>query len=121
LPVSGDTVKIKFQTPRMLDEVEARTKEMKRKFRDAELEFNLLILLESVIDEVNGTKLDPLKAETYISKLPAKDMTKIVNNLDALNELIGLDTSLFIDCPNCNSEVKTFFRFGTEFFRPTNI
>ena len=30
LPVSGDTVKIKFQTPRMLDEVEARTKEMKR-------------------------------------------------------------------------------------------
>jgi hypothetical protein len=121
LPVSGDTVKIKFQTPRMLDEIETKTKDMKRKFRDAELEFNLLVLLESVIDEVNNAKLDPLKAETYISKLPARDMTKIVNNLDALNELIGLDTSLFIDCPHCNSEVKTFFRFGPEFFRPTNI
>jgi hypothetical protein len=121
LPVSGDTVKIKFQTPRMLDEIEAKTKEMKRKFREAELEFNLLVLLESVIDEVNGIKLDPFKAENYITKLAARDMTKIVNNLDALNELIGLDTSLFIDCPSCNSEVKTFFRFGTEFFRPTNI
>ena len=121
LPVSGDTIKIKFQTPRMLDEIEAKTKEMKRKFRDAELEFNLLILLESVIEEVNGNKLDPLKAENYITKLPAMDMTKIVNNLDALNELIGLDTTLFLDCPNCNGEVKTFFRFGAEFFRPTNI
>ena len=121
LPSSGDTVKIKFQTPRMLDEIEAKTKEMKRKFREAELEFNLLVLLESVIDEVNGVKLDPLKAETYISKLPARDMTKIVNNLDALNELIGLDTSLFLDCPHCNSEVKTFFRFGPEFFRPTTV
>jgi hypothetical protein len=121
LPVSGDVVKLKFQTPRMLDDIEAKTKEMKRKFRDAELEFNLMILLEEIIDEVNGIKLDPMKAEAYVSKLPARDMTKIVNSLDALNECIGLDTSLFVDCPNCTSEVKTFFRFGTEFFRPTNI
>ena len=121
LPVSGDTVKIKFQTPRMLDELEAKTNEMKRKFRDAELEFRLLILLTSVIDEVNGNKLDPLKAENYVNKLAARDMTKIVNNLDALNACIGLDTSLFVDCQNCLGEVKTFFRFGTEFFRPTTI
>lgn len=121
LPVSGDTVKIKFQTPRMLDELEARTNEMRRKFREAELEFRLLVLLETVIDEVNGVKLDPLKAENYISKLAARDMTKIVNNLDALNACMGLDTSLFVDCPKCMSEVKTFFRFGAEFFRPSNI
>lgn len=121
LPVSGDTIKIKFQTPRMLDELDAKTNEMKRKFRDAELEFRLLILLTSVIDEVNGNKLDPLKAEAYVNKLAARDMTKIVNNLDALNACIGLDTSLFVDCQNCKGEVKTFFRFGTEFFRPTTI
>lgn len=121
LPVSGDTIKIKFQTPRMLDELDAKTNEMKRKFRDAELEFRLLILLTSVIDEVNGNKLDPLKAEAYVNKLAARDMTKIVNNLDALNACIGLDTSLFVDCQNCQGEVKTFFRFGTEFFRPTTI
>ena len=121
LPVSGDTIKLKFQTPRMLDDIEAKTKEMKRKFRDAELEFNLLVLLESVIDEVNGTKLDPMKVENYINKLAARDMTKIVNNLDALNALIGLDASLYVDCPHCSSEVKTFFRFGAEFFRPTTV
>lgn len=121
LPVSGDVVKLRFQTPRMLDTIEAKTRDMKRKFRDAELEFNLLVLLEEIIDEVNGNKLDPLKAEAYVSKLPARDMTKLVNTLDALNECIGLDTTLIVDCPQCTSEVKTFFRFGTEFFRPTNI
>lgn len=121
LPISGDEIKIRFQTPRMLDEIESRTKEIKRKFREAELEFNLLCLLEAVIDEVNGKKLDPIKAEAYITKLAARDMTKIINNLDALNECIGLNTALFVDCPKCTSEVKTFFRFGTEFFRPTNV
>jgi len=121
LPVSGDTIKIRFQTPRMLDETEAQVKEAKRKFRSAEIEFDLLFLLKSVIEEVNGQKLDPTKLEVYIDKLPAKDMTKIVNNIDALNACVGIDGTLFVDCPNCGGEVRTSFRFGPEFFRPTNI
>lgn len=121
LPVSGDTVTIKFQTPRMLDETDAKTKELKRKFRDAEVEFNLLVILQQVIDEVNGAKLDPTKAETYINKLAAKDMVKIINNLDALNACIGISSELILDCPNCGGEVHTHFRFGSEFFRPTTV
>jgi len=121
LPVSGDTVRIRFQTPRMLDEVEAHAKEMKRKFKNADIEFDLLFLLKAVIDEVNGLKMDSSHLEAYINQLPAKDMTKIVNNLDELNACVGIDSSLFVDCPNCGGEVKTFFRFGSEFFRPTNI
>jgi endogenous inhibitor of DNA gyrase (YacG/DUF329 family) len=121
LPMSGDSVKIKFETPRMLDEIEAKTKEMKRKYREADIEFDLLVLLEEIIDEVNGEKLDPMNAESYINKLPAKDMTKIINNLDALNSCIGLSAELLLDCPECGREVKTFFRFGSEFFRPTTI
>ena len=121
LPVSGDTVKIRFQTPRMLDEVELQAKDAKRKYRTADVEFDLLYLLKSVIDEVNGIKLDPMKAEAYIEKLPAMDMTRIVNNLDALNACVGIDSTLFVDCPKCGGEVRTFFRFGSEFFRPTNV
>jgi hypothetical protein len=41
--MSGDSVKIKFETPRMLDEIEAKTKEMKRKYREADIEFDLLV------------------------------------------------------------------------------
>jgi len=121
LPVSGDKVKLRFQTPRILDEIDLQVKEAKRKYRTADIEFDLLYLLKAAIDEVNGEKMDPLKIEQYINNLPAKDMTKIVNGLDALNACVGLDSTLFVDCPKCGGEVKTFFRFGSEFFRPTNI
>jgi hypothetical protein len=121
LPVSGDKVKLKFQTPRMLDEIELQTKEAKRKYKSADIEFDLLFLLKNIIDEVNGVKLDPIKIETYINNLPAKDMAKIVNGVDALNACVGIDSTLYVDCPHCGGEVRTSFRFGPEFFRPTNI
>lgn len=121
LPKSGDTIKIKFQTPHMLDDIELQTKEAKRKFKSADVEFDLLFLLKNVIDEVNGAKMSPDKLETYINNLPAKDMVKIVNNVDALNACVGVDSKLIVDCPHCGGEVRTFFRFGSEFFRPTNI
>jgi hypothetical protein len=121
LPVSGDTVKIKFQTPRMLDEIEIQTKEAKRKIKDIDAELDLLFLLRNTIDEVNGNKIPPERLEVYINNLAAKDMIKIVNNLDALNACVGLDSTLYLDCPHCGGEVRTSFRFGAEFFRPTNI
>lgn len=121
LPISGDTITIRFQTPRMLDEIEAKTREMKRKYKDADIDFNLLILLQHIISEVNGMKMESSRLESYINKLPVKDTIKIINNLDALNDCVGIDSSLDIDCPKCGGEVHTFFRFGPEFFRPTNI
>ena len=121
LPISGDTIKIKFQTPRMLDDIDLQTKDAKRKYKSADAELELLFLLKNVIDEVNGNKLAPEKVENYINNLPAKDMVKIVNNLDELNACVGLNSTLYLDCPNCGGEVRTSFRFGAEFFRPTNI
>ena len=121
LPRSGHTVTLKFQTPRMLDEVESKTKEMKRKFKTAEINFELLTLLSSVIDTVDGTKLDSVRLEGFINKLPALDMTKILNCVDILNAQIGIDNNLSIECPKCGGEVRTTFRFGSEFFRPSNI
>lgn len=121
LPKSGSVITLKFQTPKLLDEIEAKTKEMKRKYKDADISFDLLVLLETVIDTVDGEKLNPAKAESFINKLPALDMAKIVNTLDELNAMIGLDNSLTIDCTKCGGEVHTSFRFGSEFFRPTTI
>ncbi len=121
LPRSGHTVTLKFQTPRMLDEIESKTKDMKRKFKTAEINFEILTLLSSVIDTVDGTKLDSVKLEGFINKLPALDMTKILNSVDILNDLVGIDNKLVVDCPNCGGEVHTSFRFGQEFFRPSNI
>ncbi len=119
LPVSKHVVVLKPQTPRMLDEQEARAKDLRRKYKNAELSFELLVLLTSVIDTVDGSKMDSTKLETFINTLPARDMNKIVNAIDTLNAMIGIDNTLYVDCPACGGEVKTSFRFGTEFFRPT--
>ncbi len=121
LPKSGHIVTLNFQTPRMLDETEAKVKEMKRKFKSAEIAFDLLVLLESVIDTVDGEKIEGTKLETFINNLPALDMTKIVNSVDELNAMVGIDNRLFVDCNKCGGEVETSFRYGPEFFRPTNI
>jgi hypothetical protein len=121
LPRSGHTVTLKFQTPRMLDENENRVKELKRKFKSADVSFDLMVLLTSVIDTVDGIKMDQNRLEGFVDKLPAMDMTKIVNAVDELNAQVGLDNDLIIDCNKCGGEVHTSFRFGSEFFRPTNI
>ena len=121
LPKSGSVVTLKFQTPRMLDEIENRTREMKRKYKTADIAFDLLVLLECVIDTVDGAHLEASKVETFINNLPAMDMAKIVNSIDELNAMVGIENKLTVDCPKCGGEVRTSFRYGTEFFRPTNI
>ena len=121
LPRSGSTVTLNFQTPRMLDENENTVKELKRKFKDAQIDFNLMVTLTSAIDTVDGLHMDPIKLETFVNRLPALDMTKIVNAVEELNRLVGLDNSIIVPCDKCGGEVPTSFRFGSEFFRPTNI
>jgi hypothetical protein len=119
LPRSGVEVTLKVQTPRSLDENESKVKDLKRKYRSAETSFDLLVLLTSAIDKVDGEKLDSFKLETFINNLPAMDMNRIIAGIDHLNNLIGIENSLFVDCPVCGGEVQTTFRYGTEFFRPS--
>jgi hypothetical protein len=121
LPVSGNSITLKFQTPRMLDEIDGKVKELERKYKDADINFEPLVQLKCVIDTVNGTKLDETKLETFINKLPAKDLLKIQNNINALNGSLGLNTLLTVPCTKCGNNIMTFFRFGPEFFRPSNI
>ena len=121
LPVSGDSITIKYQTPRMLDEIEAKTKELKRRYKDADIDFNVYQTLLSVVDEVNGQKMSPDRLETYINRLPANDMLTIIYGVKKLNDSIGIENTLTVDCTECGGEVQTFFRYEPEFFRPTTI
>ena len=121
LPKSGSTVTLNFQTPRMLDENENKVKDYKRRFKDAEIDFSLLVTLTSAIDTVDGLHMDSVKAETFVNRLPAMDMTKILNSIEELNKLVGIKNSIIVSCNKCGGEVPTSFRFGSEFFRPTNI
>ncbi len=121
LPRSGSKITLNFQTPRILDENEAYVKDMKRRFKDAEMDFTLMSTLMSAIDTIDGSAIDSVKLETFINRLPALDMTKILNAIEELNSIVGIDNSITVNCNKCGGEVLTSFRFGSEFFRPTHI
>lgn len=121
LPKSGHTITLAFQTPRSLDEQATRVKDLKRQFKNAELDFGLLASIAACVDEVDGTKFNQLKLESFIENLPVADMTKIINQSDKLNRCFGINGQITLDCEHCGGEVITFFRIGQEFFRPTHI
>lgn len=121
LPKSNHVVSLKFQTPHLTELTENTAKEYKRRYKTAEVSFDLLALLLNTIDYVDGEKYTDTELENFINRLPVLDINKILNTLDELNSMLGIDTTFHIDCPKCGNEIKSFFRIGTEFFRPSNI
>ena len=121
LPKSNRIVTLNFLSPRIAEEMEVKVKDMKRRYKNATIDFETLVRLLVNIDLVDGEKKSETELENFITTLPALDLQKILNNIDKLNQQIGLDNTLYITCPKCGEEITTFFRFGPEFFRPTTI
>ena len=121
LPKSGRRITLKFTTPHLLDDIEIKAKEAQRKYKDASIDFETKIRVTSSIDTIDGEVKGIVDLETIIDNLPAADFQKILNNIDNLNQCIGLRNELFITCPHCGEEIRTFFRFGPEFFRPSTL
>lgn len=121
LPRSNKAISLKFTSPRMIEEAEVKVKDMKRRYKNATIDFDTLVKLQINIDLVDGESKTEMELEDIITNLPAMDLQKLLNNIDKLNQQIGLDNILYLTCPKCGQEVTTFFRFGPEFFRPTNI
>ena len=121
LPKSGRFITLDFISPRKVEEMEVKVKDMKRKYKNATIDFETLVRILSNIDLVDGEKKTDTELENIVTNLPAMDLQKILNNIDKLNQQIGLDNILYLTCPKCGEELTTFFRFGPEFFRPSNI
>jgi hypothetical protein len=121
LPKSGRIITLRFLSPRMVEEMEVKVKDMKRRYKNATIDFETFVRLLTNIDLVDGEKKSEIELENIITNMPALDLQKILNNIDKLNQQIGLDNILYVTCPKCGEELTTFFRFGPEFFRPTTI
>lgn len=120
LPASKDTIELNFQTPRMLDNIEAETKQYKKDNPNSTHNPTLLFILKNAIKTVNGNKLKFVELQTYLKKMNARDGNYILKKLEKLNSMIGLDTAIDVNCAQCGHNIKTYFRFGPEFFGPTN-
>jgi len=118
LPSTGKTVEIGFQTPRDLDNIEKKKKEMKRQFPDMKEDPTILLNLESIIKTIDGQPVNPATIRNTIKKMPLKDSTLILQRAEKLNSKVGVDVNIVATCTECGHDVNTMFRFTSEFFRP---
>ena len=119
LPVTKKRIRLRMQTPRMIDDVTERNKELKRKSKGKSVDSAFLFSLESLIETVDGQVLDPIKREDFVRSLPMMDTNYIMKHGEKLVESFGVDNSLHFTCPLCGLDYTTSFRITKEFFGPT--
>lgn len=118
LPKTKKHIKLRMQTPRILDEIQERAKELKRKSSDVQGDPAFLFSIELMIDEIDGKKPNPLNITEFVRSLPMMDTNCIVQHCEKLNESVGLDTLLDNTCDVCGLDYKNRFRTDSKFFRP---
>ena len=118
LPKTNKQVLLRFQTPRDLDQIAYRTKEMKKKTKQ-NIDYSVMFTLMSLIKQVDGANLDPIQLEEFVKKLPNKDANYILNKATALNKEVGLNNTIEIRCSQCGEPMIVPFRITSEFFGPT--
>ena len=119
LPVTKKRIKLRLQTPRMIDDVTERNNELRRKSKGKSVDSAFLFSLESLIETVDGQVLDPIKREDFVRSLPMMDTNYIMKHGEKLVESFGVDNTLHFTCPLCGLDYTSSFRITKEFFGPT--
>ena len=119
LPVTGNEVKLRFQTPRDLDRINKEAKKMREDFPEMVGDPTILLTLQSLIESIDGEDIDPIMIRETLKKLPMKDTNVISKTATKLNSSIGVDSTLHIHCNQCGGDIETPFRYTDEFFGPT--
>lgn len=119
LPRSGNHIKISLQTPRMIDDITIKNKELKKKSKGTAADATLVYTLMSLITAIDGVALDPVKKEDFVRKLPMMDTNYIIKHAQKLVESFGLSSQIVESCSVCGLDYTSSFRLNSEFFGPT--
>lgn len=117
LPVTKKHVSLRMQTPRIMDDVSIRSKDIRKKAKDIG-DPAFLLSLTALVRAVDGVAIDPIQAEDFVRNLPMKDTNKLISAIDKFNEGIGFKTELTTTCDICGLDYNSPFRISGDFFRP---
>lgn len=117
LPVTKKNIDLRLQSPRMLDEVQSRTKETLAKASKFKGDPAILFNLVSIIEKVDGQVLDGVKLEAFARQLPMQDVNYILKKLDKIN--IGINSEIEKECSGCGGAFHSALPITSEFFRPS--
>ena len=116
LPKTGYTVKLRLQTPRDLDKI---SQEMRKQNPDLNWDPTQLLTLKSLIESIDGGAVDPALINETIKKLPMMDANILSQAATKLQEMVGLENVMHIQCSKCDYNVDAPFLYTNEFFGPT--
>ena len=120
LPKLKNHIKLRVQTPRMLDRVAEKVRDIKKRTNNnLKSDPTLTYTVASLIAEIDGKKPDALKLEQWVEQLPMMDVNTIISHAEKCNSLIGIDTTLTATCDNCGLSFISQMRMTAEFFRPS--
>lgn len=118
LPVAKKRIKLRMQTPRILDSVSQKTKQEKREHPEIG-DPAFLFTLESLIDTIDGERPEQFRLSPFLKKLSMMDTNYILKSAQKLSNCYGLNTDLVHICPVCGLDYKSSFRTNREFFGPS--
>ena len=119
LPQCDKDVKLKLQTPRLLDSIQRKKEDLMAKNKEMP-DPSLILTVESLIDTVDGRQLNNVELENFVQNLPMKDTNTIILRAEEINKKVGIDTTVIKTCENCGRTNLSTFRITSEFFGPTN-
>lgn len=117
LPKTKKHVKLRLQTPRLLDDVKLRADELKKKSPNIKGEPAFLFTLESMIESVDGVVIDPVKLSQFVRSLPMMDVNYILKSMEKID--FGIVTTTEANCSSCGGTFKYPFPITAEFFGPS--
>ena len=105
-----------MQTPRMLDNIATKVKDVRKKNPNFEGDPAFLFTLEEMIDTIDDRVPEKFRIQEYIRKLPMMDTNYILKSAEKLNASFGLDKTLEHTCSVCGLDYTGNFRTTSEFF-----
>ena len=117
LPQSKKHIKLKLQTPRMLDEVKIKSEDLKKRFPDMTGEPAFLFSIMAMIESVDNEVLDDMRLNSFVKKLGMRDVNYLIQKLEKIK--IGVDTNIECTCQHCGEKYNFPFPVSSEFFRPS--
>ena len=119
LPVSKKLIKLKMQTPRILDTIAVKVKDIRKKNPGFEGDPAFLFTLEALIDTIDDRVPEKFQITEFVKKLPMMDTNYLLKSAEKLNESFGLDKSLEHTCSVCGLDYTGNFQTTSEFFGPS--
>jgi hypothetical protein len=118
LPVCKKQIELNFLTPRILDNIALRAKEIKKKAKGLAADPTYKLTLQAMIKKIDGQTVSTAQLETFVGQMLMKDVNYLEQKSNELNGKVGVNPDIVCKCGKCGHEVVVPFRINNEFFRP---